>query len=390
MFVIFVFSSELLRCSNQLANNDLIIENILKWIEPSYLIKCSQVCKRWNNSVARERSKRRYFHHINSYTLLPSNQNMNEPNEILSIEELLNSFNVFIDRNQINQFKFIMVFSKFITDNNSFYWKRLINCFASFIKLTHSLPNDCKILHINSEAEIITSTSTNDESMNFHEFETNNLNGISCLLMSRGFAGIKTKIYIDSEVFNLKFDQELKCIILFNQFYSAFGSFTKLKRLNDCYDNLINIIAGHNYIPFGGAVVDRLNLITQTNADDLLSRQTNYIPINDIICLTFNGENVFALSKVFQIDDSNLEEKLYHLKHELKPNYDETIAIVFSLKIGNAIDQIKKVFSHFKIRIIGICGCVHGVNSHESNIKSNVFNLKNHCTIIIIQLRKKV
>ncbi|CAG2119625.1 unnamed protein product, partial [Medioppia subpectinata] len=234
-------------CStHSLVNNDLIMENIFKWLEISELIKCSDVCLKWRKSM----------------------------------DEVIDSYNHYLSSNRLNEFKFIIVFSKLD-----------FNQMQEFLA-NQRIPNDCTVVHINCRNEVIGTQevvprSGRSVAANHHiEYESgfDLLSGISALFMSRAMPGIEVLMYRDSTILDLKFDDQLKCILVFHIQRSMYGHFTRLKTDSQYLEYLEQLIDNNNTAAFGGVSVDRLASGQTTDSD----RDVNQ-PIDYICCLAFSG-----------------------------------------------------------------------------------------------------
>ncbi|CAG2103337.1 unnamed protein product [Medioppia subpectinata] len=220
-------------CStHSLVNNGLIMENIFKWLEISELIKCSDVCLKWRKSM----------------------------------DEVIDSYNHYLSSNRLNEFKFIIVFSKLD-----------FNQMQEFLA-NQRIPNDCTVVHINCRNEVIGTQevvprSGRSVAANHHiEYESDFdlLSGISTLFMSRAMPGIEVLLYRDSTILDLKFDAQLKCIVVFHIQRSFYGHFSRLKtdsQYLEYLEQLIHDCNNNNTVAFGGVTVDRLASAQTTHSD---------------------------------------------------------------------------------------------------------------------------
>ncbi|CAG2162463.1 unnamed protein product [Oppiella nova] len=305
---------------HSLVNNYLIMENIFKWLEPSELIKCSQVCIKWKLISQLIAYKRQYFSHKLLYFGLLSTQSAHTLRDKYlnifreSFDEAIDSYNNYLSRNRLKEFQLIIVFSKLD-----------FHRMEDFLVRQH-IPNDCTIIQINCRNEVIGTQELIDHKYlganQYVEYESDFdlLSAISAFFMSRAMPGIEVHVYNDSNVFHIKSDENLKCILVFHIWRSFFGHFSRLKTDNQYLEYLEQFVhqCNHN-IAFGGVTVDRLAASQATDTDNC----NQYIDY--ICCLTFSGSNVKAFSYVIDFSDTYIESHLKSIYEELQHNLSHKI-----------------------------------------------------------------
>jgi hypothetical protein len=298
-----------------------------------------------------------------------------------SMEEIINSLKLFVARNEINEFKIIIIFSKLEFNN----FRKLIE--------THLLPNDCNIIDINCENEII---GTLDDSQRLFQFfksglDLNLLGGISALFMSRGMPGLEVNVYKDSQLFAIKINANLKCVLIFHIWRSFFGHFSQLKTDNEYFECLENLVNNSKGLAFGGVTIDKIAFI-DNSCDKLKTSENLKCFLDNICCVTFSGHNVSAFSLVIDLNDSKTEQNLIALNYELEKLSKfktETICFVFSEKLKESLLILKNILE--RMRFIGCSGVVHGSNNFiniDSFENNNLFFNKGKCVLVIISINK--
>lgn len=373
-----------------LVNNDLIIENIFKWLEPSQVIKCSQVCLKWKHFSQLITYKRKYFSHKLLYFGLLSTKESQEFSDKyrsvynLSLEDMTDSFNWFIWRNRIMEFKVIIVFSKL--DYNQL--KSLLT--------TQCIPNDSTIIHINCRNEVIGSQLQSQKTLRHIECEPDFdvLSGISALFISTSLSGIEVKLYEDSKIFEMKKNEDLKCILVFHIWRSLYGHFSRLKTDSEYVESLENFVNSFdNSLAFGGVTVERVVTSEINSSDDSYVRISNKF-LDYICCLTFSGPRVRAFSFVIDFN-TNIETQLQTIEDQISPTsgpHLETIGFIFDENISHSTHALK---NHLKnsITFMGCAGLSHGLNSIQVNDcftrNKNLFFRRGKCVLVVIQLNKK-
>jgi hypothetical protein len=295
-----------------------------------------------------------------------------------SIEEIINSLELFVARNEINEFQIIIIFSKLEFNN----FRKLIE--------THLLPNDCNIIHINCGNEIIGTSETLFQCLK-SGLDLNLLGGISALFMSRGMPGLQVNVYKDSQLFDIKINTNLKCVLIFHIWRSFFGHFSQLKTDNEYFECLENLINNSKGLAFGGVTIDKIAFI-DNSCDKFKTSENLKCFLDNICCVTFSGDNVSAFSLVIDLNDSKTEQNLIALNCELEKLSKfktETICFVFSEKLKESLLILKNILKG--IRFIGCSGIVHGSNNFiniDSFENNNLFFNKGKCVLVIISINK--